>query len=718
MRRERNVDWNRLHAEEHPAAVAVDSRWRLRVCLIAFVVLAVVVFARAVQLEVTGGAAFRGEAARPLVRQKSLPGVRGRILARDGTVLARDKKVLALGVHYRYLEDPPNPGWLRSMARSRLSRRERKDSGRVASEEAAVRMQCRDLGHRLAQRCGLSDVEWSRRAARVQARVERIAQSVDRRRQESFQQRRAEKPKRSILDEWLGPVEELPPGRSTVREELDYHVLVENVPLSLVAEIEGHPELYPGVTILDHSRRDYPSGPVAGHVLGHLGPVTKRELKSEPEGDYENGDRRGRTGLELQYEALLHGCRGEAVETTDRSGRVLSFDRRREPGLGRDLVLTLEARLQRTAESLLDRALARRELAQAVPKVAGGAIVVMDVHTGAILAAASAPRFDPNWFAGDSASEVESALADPAKPMFDRVCRMAIPPGSVFKTLTAVALLEAAQLDPNESFHCRGYLHKPDRFRCQIYRRRGVGHGDVTLAGALAQSCNVYFFHYAGEAGPEALVDWATRFGFAAPTGIDLPGEAAGRVPTPETIAQQRDRPWRVADTRLVAVGQGSLTATPLQIARMMAAVANGGKLVTPHLVRHLGMTQTAEEEPVVDVSKASGQSIDVPPPRPIPGLRRSTLDAIRQGLRATVESPQGTAHGTVFLDLIEVAGKTGTAETGGGRSDHAWFAGYVPIEKPKFALVVVLQHSGNGGEVAGPVARRLVLRLRELGLL
>ncbi len=725
-------------SDGRPARTAVDSRRRIRLCLVGFVLLLLIVFARAVQLEVTEGEAFRCRAAEPLVRRQGLPGVRGRILARDGTVLACDKKTLALAVHYRWLEEPPNPRWLRWRARSRLSRAERKDPRRVAAEEARVAAERAELASRLAQRSGLSVDEWNRRARRIQTRVERIAQSVNRRHlAQSVRGERSPEAPRPAEDPGAGETDSLlarlhaavlevlrasidePPQRITVAEELDYHVMVENIPLALVAEIEANPERYPCVKTVLRSRRVYPAGPLAAHVLGHLGPVEKHELKG-PDGQtlYEPEDRVGRTGLERQYEHLLRGRRGIAVELTDRSGRVLSSTRQREPEVGRDLVLTLDPRLQRAAESLLDSALVRRAILNADAQPAGGAVVVIDVHTGQLLTAASAPRFDPNRFAGPSGTRLRALLDDPACPLFDRVVTMALPPGSVFKPATAVALLEAAAVGPDDKLLCRGYLHHPDRWRCAIYKRRSVGHGEMTLPDALAESCNVYFLHHADRLGPDALTSWAWRFGFGKPTGVDLPGEASGTLPTPSTIRQIEGHAWRPGDTRLLSIGQGSLQATPLQVVRMMAAIANGGRLVTPHVVSRLELPELAEGRSAADLPDPAGDPIQIDPPRPIPGLHASTLAEIRKGLERVVADPRGTAHGTVHLESIAIAGKTGTAETGPGRAEHAWFAGYVPADEPKLAFVVVLEHAGDAAQAAGPVAKRLVRRMDELGYL
>jgi len=617
-------DWHQFRRDRQSKPPVIDPRRRLRICLGAFLAALGVIFGRMVQLEWTVGAGFREEAAKPPVRQQVVDAVRGRILARDGAVLACDRPVMALAVHYRYLQAEPDPRWLRSVARLRLSRADRKDPQLVAAEEAKIVAQRADLARRLANVCGVSPDQWARRAARIEARVRRIAQTVNARRGLTGDE----------------------PERIIVGEELDHHVIVEDVPRAVVAEIEADPLRYPGVKIVPIRRRTYPHGPLACHVLGHLGP-----------GDAPPS-RVGRMGVERRYESVLAGQR--------------------------DMVLTIDPKLQATAESLLDDAMRRRAISRPNAKPSGGAIVVMDCHSGAILAAASAPRFDPNRFAGIDSDEAAALLDDPAHPFFDRVSRMAIPPGSVFKTLTAIALVEASVLQPEAAVDCRGYLHRPDQWRCAVYRRQGIGHGEIALADALAQSCNVYFFLHAARLRPEDLADWASRFGFGQPTGVDLPAEAPGTLPAPAG--------WTAADTQLAAIGQGPLEVTPLQVARMMAAVANNGKLVTPHVADGPG-----------------------PLPQPIPGLHPATLGAIREGLKRTVCDPKGTGYGTVRLESVAIAGKTGTAETG-DEGDHAWFAGYAPAENPRIVLVVALEHAGDGAEAAGPVAKRLVMRLEQLG--
>lgn len=737
-------DWRQLLANEHEPPSIVDSRRRMNVCMACLAALLAIVLARMTQLEIRDGAAFRRQAARPLERRESLPGVRGRILGRNGAVLAVDEQTLAVAVQYRYLQQPPDAAWLRRTARRRLTPSQRKDPKRLAEEESRIRAERIDLAGRLAELSNVSLDEWNRRARRVQVRVERIADTVNRRRLAAFDARRrsqqtdAQRQTAENTSPWIrlrheaigvlrASMDESPPQRIEVEEQLDYHVLAQDVPLAVVAEVEANPDDYPGVRIVQSRRRTYPFGSAAAHVLGHLGAVEADETADNPgqEGDaYHPLDRIGRTGLERRYEDVLRARRGSVIRRTDHGGRLLSSFREIEPGVGRDLVLTLDIELQRAAEELLESAQQRRSISagtdadESEVETAGSAVVVMNAHTGELLAAASAPRFDPNWFAGGDSDRIVRLLDDPAHPLFDRVAQMAVPPGSVFKVVASAALLEAGSLRPGDSFHCQGYLHSPDRQRCAIYRRLGVGHGDVVLSDALCASCNVYFFHHAARLGPQPLVTWGRRFGFGRPTGVDLPGEAGGRLPTPSGIRDLEGHDWRVGDTQSLAIGQGSLTATPLQVVRMMAAIANGGRLVTPHLVSRLGLPELSNGQTTADLETLTDTPVDVAAPQPIRGLHEPTLRAIREGLVRVVSDPQGTAHGSVRLDSVSIAGKTGTAETGSGRAEHAWFAGYVPADNPKLAFVVVIEHAGNASETAGPVAKRLVLHLQRLGYL
>jgi penicillin-binding protein 2 len=698
------IDWQEIGLVNSSASAVVDPRRRLHWCVVTLLLLLAFVWCRAAQLEVCQGAAFREEALRMKRRERPIPAVRGRILARDGTVLACQQEVSALALEYRYLEDPPQQAWLEQLARKRLPPDQRHSAARLAGELDKLRQERNDLHVRLAKLCGIEPREWQVRARKIQARVERIAASARQRRVAAARDQPAASPDdgswavrlSTAMREILEPARDAEPERVTVAEELSEHVMAVNISPASVDEIQQHAKRYPGVRIVRKSRRTYPAGALAGHVLGYLGPA---QLEHHAERDE---DPVGRTGVEQEYDALLRGKPGLGLDVTDHAGRLQQALQLTPPAAGRDVTLTIDVRLQRTAEELLDSAVHRVALQSDRREPSGGAVLVMDVQTGEILAAASTPRYDPNVFAGDDSEKCEALLSDPAHPLFHRALQMALPPGSVFKTVTAAALLESAGLDPAATFHCQGYLRQPDRQRCEIYVRHGIGHGDITLAEALAESCNVYFFHHAENLSPQDLCDWAQRFGFGHTTGIDLPGEARGMLPHPDVAHKLGGHAWHTADTQAMSVGQGSLTATPLQVLRMMAAVANGGLMVTPHIAK-------------LEVSMGGHPSIIS---QPVPGLSYSTLASIRAGLLRTVTDEEGTAHAALYLDQISIAGKTGTAEVGAGQPDHSWFAGYVPADRPRYALVVVLERAGDAAVAACPVARRIVLRMLETGLL
>jgi penicillin-binding protein 2 len=572
----------------------------------------------------------------------------------------------------------------------------------------------------LARLCGLSASQLADRMQGVDERVSRMAQRVNERRQAQAVEEQVE-----ALPEdaswwqrtaaWFtrtmsGQGETRAPPPITVAEELDYHVLCTGLSLEAVAEIEGHPDRYLGVRIVQQVRRNYEGGALAANVLGHLGIVTADEIKNDDEDRYTPTDRTGRMGVERQYESLLHGRPGTIIEQTDRTGRLLARDELSPAEPGTDVVLSIDPQLQRLAEALIDDALRRAQRLQAddLSSTAGGAAVVLDVRHGAVYCAASGPRFDPNVMSSRDGEALAATLGHPGRPLFDRVTKMAIPPGSVFKAITAAALLEETDIDPQRSLDCRGYLRDPDRLRCMLYRHQGIGHGPTNLVQALTRSCNVYFFHHAGLMGPEPMVDWARRFGLGARTGIDAPDEVAGHVPDPTQPPSSSQAKWTLADTQALSIGQSTLATTPLQMARMMAAVANGGRLVTPRVVERIGASG------IEPSSQDDGSAVDAPPTEL--NLSTRTLDFLCDGLEAVVADEDGTGHRTIYDPRLAIAGKTGTAETGGGRADHAWFVGYAPADRPRIAIAVAIEHAGSGAEVAGPIAKRLVLKLEQLG--
>ncbi len=674
----------------------------------------------------------------------------GRILTSDRRVLAEDVEQFHLQMHYRWLEEPSNRSWLLKQVLSRLSLKERRDASRVEAEKRRFLWERKDSWKELAELFGMTDEDFQRQRQRVQARVERILANVEQRRAD--RRIAASNPKVSqsngessaIGRAWKTIVAALttPPDRTfndpvVVKEELEYHTIVTDVPLEAVVNAVSRPNLFPLVRYIESTRRTYPSGSIAPHVVGTRVRMSDLELAHRgerfPNGDplgYVRGDDVGKTGVERSYDRYIRGIQGQRRIVKNGQGEIIRTEIVRSPAKGRDVTLTVNFELQSLAESLLDTVvdLAPNEATSkenAQPERTGGTIVVLDVHNGEVLAAASAPRFDLNLFVNSDREEWDRANSDPRRPFFPRVTAMTIPPGSVFKTLTAVAMLQSG-LDPQHEIHCRGYLDSPDQYRCYTYQHWGIGHGDMPLGDAICRSCNVYFFSTArslfrksrrnGE--PERISHWARKFGFGQRTGIDLPGERNGNLPKPDPSHKRQT--VMLSETMGLAIGQARLTVTPLQIVRMMAAVANGGFLVTPHVVRDIEPANHLEESVprvAMENSYRSHQRINTHNRRRIEGLHPRVLKQVREGLRKVVAHPKGTGYKRVRLDQVTIAGKTGTAEVGGGRKDHAWFAGYVPADAPKYAFVVVLEHAGLGGREAGPVAKQLVESMLSIGI-
>jgi penicillin-binding protein 2 len=697
-----DFDWQQIvddGRDEQPAS----TRDRLWIVLALFAAALAVIFGRAVQLEFSDGENFRQLAARPLERTVEPAASRGTIRARDGTPLATDRRAKALAIEFHHLANPPDPAWLRRQARARLSRAERRQPDRVAAMETTIREELAEWHRQLATLCQLPPAEWQARTARIQRRVTQLAEHVNARRLERFAEQSAtaapdaELSVGSIVAGLFAPPERLPPPAVIIAEQVAYHRVVDDLPPEVVAEITGDPKKYAGAKIVEYTRRDYPQATVAAHLVGYVGQPNGTSPTAMPLEAWQTSELPvGMTGVEQLAEETLRCRLGLETQFTDHRGKLLDTTLHRASLSGGDVVLTLDVQLQQSAEQLLDRSLRRRE--RITGDSHGGAVVVLDIHSGEVLVAASAPRFDPNWFAAGE-RRVEAVLADPHQPMFDRATKMALPPGSVFKPLTALALLENKIIDPQQPFTCQGYLEDPDRLRCQIYRQQGVGHGDVTLADALAQSCNVYFFHHVRQLGAVPLLDWATRCGFGQRSGLELPDEAAGNLPSAAEL-----RP--TAQTQAMAIGQGTLTATPLQIVRLFATIANGGHLITPKLLRDQIDDGETHDAPHAELSESTR----------IAGLNEASLVAVREGLRRTVDDPNGTAYATVRLTSVPIAGKTGTAETGAKSEDHAWFAGYAPADAPRYAFVVVLEHSGSGATAAGSLAKSLIQRMQQLG--
>lgn len=678
--------------------------------------------------------------AHPTSRQsESISAMDGRIISSDGRVLAYDDQLFGLAVHYRWLEEPPNDRWWKQRARERLTQSERKNPQAIEQAQAEVRKVQEKLWKRLAILSGESVEQLAEKRLAIQKRVERIAKAV-RRNQKARSASVSENDEinsagKSIGDRlWALLKSELtqPPERSKsdpiiIREELDYHLLIDELSVQNIAEVESHPADFPGTRIITKTSRVYPGGSLASHVIGVRRGIREDQIQKRKEelvaGDplsYQSGDRHGHFGVEKTYNITLRGFPGSQKLLKNRRGEIIKTVAVRHSKSGNHLVLTINSQLQETAEQLLDQLIPdRQSLIPPLPSgqknqesghPVGGSILVMNIYSGELLAAASAPRPDLSLMSSGDSKYWKRLTNDKRSPLLSRITQMTFAPGSTFKPLTAIALCESQGL-PTDPTHCRGYLDTPNSHRCAIFRSAGVGHGDIDLVNALSQSCNVYFFTAARNMGPAALVKWCENFEFGKSTGVDLPFEKSGHIPSPADNSPSSKYHWYPGDNLGLAIGQSYFTVTPLQMVKLIAAVANGGSLVTPHVVSRI---LPGEQD-----SQASAQELSVPI-RPVQKLAISsgTLAEIREGLKQSVESVRGTAHKTVAMEQVSIAGKTGTAQTGIDRVSHAWFIGYTPAENPRYAFVVFLEHGGAGGKDAGPIARKMVKRLLELQLI
>ena len=670
----------------------------------------------------------------------------GRILA-DSIVLASDVDVYSVEVHYRWLQNVIDPQWLRLQIRQRLSREERRDAALVSLIEDQIHAEREALRDALASVTKTPRSELTARFGNVEERVQRVSDAVNRR---QMSPALADIDNESDDDSGLllsiatsvrtaltTPPTRTEENRIVVREEETWHRVLDDVGFDVAALINEHPEKFPGVRVARSARRTYPENTLAAHVVGVRTNVRDADLSDENSEDVTLADltnnlsQVGRSGVERSYDHRLLGVAGIRRTIRDRRQRVISSEIIRHPVSGRDVTLTLDSRLQQLSEQLLAESLgdAPRLLlpaaqagddqtvdtaaADSQPTPVGGCILVMEADSGRLVAAASAPTFDLSMFVDGSKDMWKAVNSDTRRPFVPRFTGMALPPGSTFKIVTAIAALESGVITAESSFGCRGYLTNPDEHRCMIYRLFGATHGRVNLRTAMAQSCNVYLFDAARRMGIAPLVHWSDQLEFGRATGIDLPYERTGSVPSAGTsiaAASTESAQRRFERESLgLSIGQSRLTVTPLQMARLLAFVANDGWLVTPHVVSDEGTARRTSD-------------IDHSPYRVtrhrIPGITTETLSAVRAGLQAVVEEPIGTGFKTVRLPGVSIAGKTGTAETAPGKPDHAWFTGYFPADKPQYVIVVVLEHGGSGSKAAGPIAREVVRSMAERRML
>ncbi|MCD6569195.1 MAG: penicillin-binding protein 2 [Deltaproteobacteria bacterium] len=484
-----------------------------------------------------------------------------------------------------------------------------------------------------------------------------------------------------ILDLDLQRIEEK--IKAGLRRPFEPVYIAKDISFDQVAQIEVEMFNLPGVSIEATTERDYVYKDLASHVLGFLGEVSKKELRSYKGGDYTTGDLIGKGGIELECENILRGKKGKRVIEVDAPGRRQKILDELPPVHGADVRLTIDKDLQVVARDALG------------DKV--GAIVAMVPATGEVLAMVSRPGFDPNMFLSPIAPEMwDQIIKDPLHPLENRALRGQYPPGSVFKIVVALAGLSTGAITPEEKIFCPGYFSLGERrFMCW----KPSGHGDVDLVRAISESCDVYFYRLGKILGIDKISTYALKLGFGRPTGIELSEEVSGLIPTKAWKMARFNEAWYPGETLITAIGQGFVLVTPLQVAKVMSAVVNGGHIYTPRIL----MSHNPNLEGDIDISDEG-------------------LSVIKEALRKVVEDPHGTGRG-IRDPMFSIGGKTGTSQVVKGVTsklpdesdipykyrDHAWFFGFSPVENPEILVVAVVEHGGHGGSIAAPIVRDVI---------
>lgn len=454
---------------------------------------------------------------------------------------------------------------------------------------------------------------------------------------------------------------------------------------------------FPGFAVNIRTERVYPFGSVASHVIGYVGRIDTRDLERLGKNEYKGSTHVGKTGIERFYESRLHGKAGFKKVEMDAHSEPQRTLAEESPISGEDLFLSIDLELQTKAENLLQ---GQR-----------GAIVAMDPRNGEILAMVSVPMFDSNLFVNGISYKNYNALRDnPDRPLFNRALQGAYPPGSTIKPVAGLVGLNEDVVTTKRSVFGRGFFQIPGtkhRYRCW----KKTGHGHVSLNKAIYQSCDVYFYDLAYRMGIEKYSKAMNQFGFGSKTGIDLPHERSGLMPTPEWKQRRHKTSWYPGDTVNIGIGQGYWTASPLQLAHATSIIAMRGKRMMPHVLKAVRVSRNLPEKQVV--------------PQPLPSViaDKAHWDSVIQGMVNVVHGPMGTARRSGQGAKYRFAGKTGTAQVFGIAQnktynaaklakrlhDHSLFVAFAPLENPTIAISVIVENGGGGSAVAAPLARELL---------
>lgn len=463
-----------------------------------------------------------------------------------------------------------------------------------------------------------------------------------------------------------------------------------------VARLSANRHRFPGVEIEAKLLRHYPLEDKTAHVVGYVGRINEQELQTIDASSYSGTSHIGKTGVEKSYEEILHGKVGLQQVEVNALGRIIRVLHSEPPEPGQDLHLSLDVGLQSAAIEAFGEEI--------------GAAVAIDPRNGSILALVSNPGFDPNLFVeGISAADYDTLQQSESKPLFNRAIRGQYPPGSTVKPFIGLAGLETGTISASQKNYCPGFFQLPGHSHKYRDWRKG-GHGSVDLTDAVTQSCDVYFYALAHQMGIDKLHGFLSRFGFGRRTNVDIPGEREGVLPSREWKKKFRKQAWYPGETLIAGIGQGYFLATPMQLAHATAIMAARGIEHTPHVVERI----SSEYTPVAPLDFKEFRSFE--PSNPY------NWNKVIEAMTQVIEGPRGTAR-TLKNSNYHIAGKTGTAQVFSVKQDeeydedkiekkmrdHALFVAFAPVEEPRIAVAVLVEHGGHGGSVAAPIAKRIM---------
>lgn len=457
--------------------------------------------------------------------------------------------------------------------------------------------------------------------------------------------------------------------------------VAENISREEAISIEENKFLFPGIIVEQSFSRLYPFAEMDAHLLGYVGKISQSRAEKLREYGFTSQSHVGYSGVEEFYDEDLRGEQGGLQIEVNSRGQQVRLLSLKDPSKGKDIVLTIDNRIQGIAQQILGGK--------------AGSIIVMDMDNGEILGLTSAPAYDPNIFVrGLIQNDTANILTNSTAPLMNRAISGQYPPGSVFKVLLALGALESAKISPGTHFLCPGFYNLgKQQFRCSHI------HGDQNLIDAITHSCNVYFYQVGRKMGAELIYQYAKAFGLGAVTGIDLPYEVSGNIPSPHQRKALSNRGWYAGDTLNLSIGQGDVLTSPIQLVMMMSTIAQNGRMVHPHVIKSIGETE---------INRYSAKQYI--------HFNEENFNVVTDGLKDVVDEDTGTGH-LLEIEGLKVSGKTGTAQSSGAKENHAWFVGFSYSGKRNIAFCVFLEHGGSSRN-AVELSRELLVQMQQKEIL